>query len=267
MRASVEEELVSPSHSATSRGQDTKSEQLVDPAAGSQTRVAIQALDLTSTATKPRRRQAIKSGATEQLFLSVFLNLMAFFAVLVAISDFETQKSTLALDSIRDVFGYGELVPAPGPHDPVALAGVQLGSALNKLDSYLANLVQLRRLALQSEEGTIQMMFRPVDLFEEPSAAIRTEWNVLLVRMAALFGAPTNLWQLTLMASLPPNLPDVEAATARTLIERRLQTLIDGVVANGIPTDRISIRLRNGPDFQFGFELTEAFLATPVGRE
>lgn len=201
------------------------------------------------------RRKPV-GNSSEQLFLSVFLNLMAFFAVLVAISEFDSGRASSAISSINQVFGNGRILSDQGIADPDSHSGVQQGGALERLQGYVKRLADLRRADVRISADQIRIEFEPKELFAEPTAALKTDRNVLMVRLAALLSGRSTPWRVSVFAGVPEANDRVVDGEEELHVARRLDTLVDGLLNQGISTDRIGLSLVRANSYRFGFELS-----------
>lgn len=211
-----------------------------------------------STRREPRPTKRTTAGdvcSAEFLFLAIFLNLMAYFAVLVAISDFDEVKTRAALGSLHDVFGVDHRRGDEFAFQPQTESGVQLAAARARLEKHLNGLAALTLQADRQDGDQLSFALAPEALFKEPFAQIREDRTVLLARLVDLLLADGAEAALVLELSTPA---DIGTAAGDVQVHERAEALIAAVNQLSAPMDAVSFRLRSGPNLSWRFRLVPA---------
>ena len=140
----------------------------------------------------PHRRQ---NDPNTSLFLGLYLLLLAFFAFLTAISNFEESKSRSVIESIASTFssslpiGRGELI------DSSEIAtGIEGRKFRDDLTALFADSIPFARVSIIDAGRVMEVVFAAEDLFVSAGVAMRPELLVLAKRLAAvLAGHPPEL--------------------------------------------------------------------------
>ncbi len=129
------------------------------------------------------------------LFLGLYLLLLAFFAFLTAISNFEESKSRSVIDSIASTFssslpmGRGALMDS----SEVAL-GIEGRKFQDNLTALFEQSMPLARVSILEAGRVMEVVFAAEDLFVGAAAAMRPERLALAGRLAAvLAGHPPEV--------------------------------------------------------------------------
>ena len=140
----------------------------------------------------PHRRQ---NDPNTSLFLGLYLLLLAFFAFLTAISNFEESKSRSVIESIASTFssplpmGRGALIDS----SEVA-TGIEGRKFQDDLTALFEESIPFARVSIIEAGRFMEVVFAAEDLFVSAGAAMRPERQVLAKRLAAvLAGHPPDL--------------------------------------------------------------------------
>jgi hypothetical protein len=132
----------------------------------------------------PHTRQ---NDPNTSLFLGLYLLLLAFFAFLTAISNFEESKSRSVIESLSSTFsssiamGRGELI------DPEALAaGIEGRKFHDKLAALFEESMPFARVSIPEAGRIMEVVFAAEDIFVRAGTAMRPERLVLADRLAAM---------------------------------------------------------------------------------
>ena len=163
------------------------------------------------------------------LFLSVFLLLTGFFVLLVAMSEFDRDRTRRVLDSLGQRFARASAMlggeSGPAGLDP-GLLGAPGENAHRDLRLGPPLTAEARRAGIV---GRIE--FAPDRLFDAEGRIPRARW-LLLGRMAAVTRAPRG-WRLEIAAPWP-------AGTDATGVARRLQAVLQ--LLERLGADRTAVR-------------------------
>ena len=140
----------------------------------------------------PHRRQ---NDPNTSLFLGLYLLLLAFFAFLTAISNFEESKSRSVIESIASTFssslptGRGALIDSSEVATRIEGRKFQ-----DDLTALFAESMPFARVSIIEAGRIMEVVFAAEDLFVNAAAAMRPERLVLAERLAAvLAGHPPDL--------------------------------------------------------------------------
>ena len=203
------------------------------------------------------RAQKTKFGknSCDQLFLSVFLNLMAFFAVLVAISEFEVQKTSAVIGSLRGVFGSNALTPVQDPDEFRGQSGPFQSKSAQDLAAFISRMAELRRVEAIFEADSIKFSMQPNYLFDEPRPILRDDQKVLLVRLGNLLNSKASNWRIAINAS-SPLIGATGSGLARQdllLLTERLDAVAAFLSAQGVPGGKIELGVVKSDEHRFEF--------------
>ncbi len=124
-----------------------------------------------------------------RLFLGLYLLLLAFFAFLTAISNFEESKSRSVIESISSTFssslpmGRGAMIDS----SEVA-ARIEGRKFQDDLTALFADSIPFAKLSIIEDGRIMEVVFAAEDLFVDAGAAMRPERQVLAKRLAAVLG-------------------------------------------------------------------------------
>jgi hypothetical protein len=140
----------------------------------------------------PHRRQ---NDPNTGLFLGLYLLLLAFFAFLTAISDFDAGKSKSVIESVASTFsssipmGRGALMDS----SEVAI-GIEGRKFQDNLTALFEESVPLARVSIIEAGRVMEVVFAAEELFVSAGAEMRPELLVLANRLAAvLVGHPPEI--------------------------------------------------------------------------
>ncbi|MEZ5825423.1 MAG: hypothetical protein R3C97_12015 [Geminicoccaceae bacterium] len=202
----------------------------------------------------PRRRASSDAAvAHQQLFLSVMLLLIAFFALLVSRSEVEQTRAEKVLQSIEGTFNPSFSLPSildrmarrPGSDSP----------AIETDDrSDLRRSLALRLATEEIDAEAFRILFEPDELFEEPRPILRTDRLLMLGRLAQSLAdrRPGSAERATLLLEGP--MGDL-APGDRENVQERLDILRARLRELGAPENRIEVGLREGGQYRWVFEV------------
>jgi len=209
----------------------------------------------------PERKSRLRAGnagevgSAEFLFLAIFLNLMAFFAVLVAVSDFDEIKTRAALGSLHDVFGIDYRRGDDLALQPQTESGVLLATARARLERHLSGLAALTLQADSQPGDRLRFALAPEALFQEPFARIRDDRTVLLSRLVDLLRADTAGSALVVELATPL---DLTVAAGDRQVQERADALLATIDRLGAPMSAVAFRVRPGASLSWHFRLAVA---------
>ncbi len=181
------------------------------------------------------------------LFLGLYLLLLAFFAFLTAISNFEESKSRSVIDSIASTFssslpmGRGALMDS----SEVAL-GIEGRKFQDNLTALFEQTMPLARVSILKAGRVMEVVFAAEDLFVGAAAAMRPERLVLANRLAAVLGGhpPEIRFEIEAIIGLREGLSVSDGADADTgLAVGRAGVLARALHDAGSPPGSVAVGL------------------------
>lgn len=185
---------------------------------------------------------------TSQLFLSLFLLLLAFFIFINSVSTYKEKKTTDVVESIRASF-------------PAVVSSKQLfqlrslkksvvsPTVFNELDELFQHLFRDRKLKI-SFENKIAQIDIPVNLIFEKATAVRLDkLETLLVRLAAIIVRAENEYPLgtEIVFGYAGTL---EEKFENQLIQERCSVIMSILLEKTVPKGSVAVGLETGnPDF------------------
>lgn len=212
------------------------------------------------------RRPIAQSGGqgdSTQLFLSLYLIVLAFFILLNAISKIQEERSKVVLGSLGATFAEPAIV-ATGPLDFTAGSGAF--SAVHAFDKSIRSLFQsaFPFVSFKPFQPFEKMMAEfPVDaMFGAESALIRADQVVALNELATILTRDTPGQRFSVELLLPVSPTGVRSPTPeRSLAVDRAAALARALVVRGVPADRVTAGIEGGDAgklrMRFDFESTE----------
>lgn len=188
---------------------------------------------------------------TAPLFLSLILLVLAFFIVLVSISQLDAERSARVIDSVAEVFAHDPQGPPDSDRAPSS-EGAQRGDVVDgedfeqSLKRLFATELALAEFASVVPGRVLEVTLKGDDLFYRQQARLRAAGSRMLdrlvttvtlqpvsqrVEVAGLIGAQT---------SLEGDLP----VTPSALAVRRAGALGAALVRSGLPRSQLSIGIR-----------------------
>ena len=185
---------------------------------------------------------------TSQLFLSLFLLLLAFFIFINSVSTYKEKQTTEVVQSIRTSF-------------PAVVSSKQLfqlrslkksvvsPTVFNELDELFQHLFRDRKLKT-SFDNKIAQIDIPVDLIFEKASAVRLDkLETLLVRLAAIIVRAENEYPLgtEIVFGYAGTL---EEKFENQLIQERCSVIMSILLEKTVPKGSVAVGLETGnPDF------------------
>ena len=185
---------------------------------------------------------------TSQLFLSLFLLLLAFFIFINSVSTYKEKKTTEVVESIRTSF-------------PAVVSSKQLfqlrslkksvvsPTVFNELDELFQHLFRDRKLKT-SFDNKIAQIDIPVNLIFEKATAVRLDkLETLLVRLAAIIVRAENEYPLgtEIVFGYAGTL---EEKFENQLIQERCSVIMSILLEKTVPKGSVAVGLETGnPDF------------------
>ena len=185
---------------------------------------------------------------TSQLFLSLFLLLLAFFIFINSVSTYKEKKTTEVVESIKTSF-------------PAVVSSKQLfqlrslkksvvsPTVFNELDELFQHLFRDRKLKT-SFDNKIAQIDIPVDLIFEKASAVRLDkLETLLVRLAAIIVRAENEYPLgtEIVFGYAGTL---EEKFENQLIQERCSVIMSILLEKTVPKGSVAVGLETGnPDF------------------
>ena len=200
-----------------------------------------------------RRRQAIGESEHHGLFLSVFLLLLAFFALLVSKSEIAEERVDTVLRSIQGTFDGGSAIS-------IALSGgvtdlpQPLDDPATDLRSSLERMPAITLSADPDDLRSFRVALAPEQLFEEPRAVLRQERFLALGRIAESLRSDRlgSAERVAIILEGPSN--RLHPAGRAPAVER-LMMVRDKLVAFGAPRERLEIGLREAAGARWLLEI------------
>lgn len=185
---------------------------------------------------------------TSQLFLSLFLLLLAFFIFINSVSTYKEKKTTDVVESIRASF-------------PAVVSSKQLfqlrslkksvvsPTVFNELDELFQHLFRDRKLKT-SFDNKIAQIDIPVDLIFEKASAVRLDkLETLLVRLAAIIVRAENEYPLGTEIVFGYE-GTLEEKFENQLTQERCSVIMSILLEKTVPKGSVAVGLETGnPDF------------------
>ena len=185
---------------------------------------------------------------TSQLFLSLFLLLLAFFIFINSVSTYKEKKTTEVVESIRTSF-------------PAVVSSKQLfqlrslkksvvsPTVFNELDELFQHLFRDRKLKT-SFDNKIAQIDIPVNLIFEKATAVRLDkLETLLVRLAAIIVRAENEYPLGTEIVFGYE-GTLEEKFENQLTQERCSVIMSILLEKTVPKGSVAVGLENGnPDF------------------
>ena len=185
---------------------------------------------------------------TSQLFLSLFLLLLAFFIFINSVSTYKEKKTTDVVESIRASF-------------PAVVSSKQLfqlrslkksvvsPTVFNELDELFQHLFRDRKLKI-SFENKIAQIDIPVNLIFEKATAVRLDkLETLLVRLAAIIVRAENEYPLGTEIVFGYE-GTLEEKFENQLTQERCSVIMSILLEKTVPKGSVAVGLETGnPDF------------------
>ena len=185
---------------------------------------------------------------TSQLFLSLFLLLLAFFIFINSVSTYKEKKTTDVVESIRASF-------------PAVVSSKQLfqlrslkksvvsPTVLNELDELFQHLFRDRKLKI-SFDNKIAQIDIPVNLIFEKATAVRLDkLETLLVRLAAIIVRAENEYPLGTEIVFGYE-GTLEEKFENQLTQERCSVIMSILLEKTVPKGSVAVGLETGnPDF------------------
>lgn len=185
---------------------------------------------------------------TSQLFLSLFLLLLAFFIFINSVSTYKEKKTTEVVESIRTSF-------------PAVVSSKQLfqlrslkksvvsPTVFNELDELFQHLFRDRKLKI-SFENKIAQIDIPVNLIFEKATAVRLDkLETLLVRLAAIIVRAENEYPLGTEIVFGYE-GTLEEKFENQLTQERCSVIMSILLEKTVPKGSVAVGLETGnPDF------------------
>ncbi len=208
------------------------------------------------------RKASATTSSTAITFVALYFLLLAFFIYLNSISEPVEEKVQSVIGSIDVAFKGKEKVEQDP--DVIRFKSDQLGTAI-----FHAELKQVYEAAIPlvksevNEKGDILQFRVPLSqLFSSASAELRDNRNELLAETAATLikrssQVPTDM---EMLMSLKSELPSPENLNGNLPI-KRLNNLVEGFVAQGVPARNVFIGISNegGDEVLFKFYIRDSF--------
>ena len=185
---------------------------------------------------------------TSQLFLSLFLLLLAFFIFINSVSTYKEKKTTDVVESIRASFP--AVVSSKQFFQLRSLKkSVVSPTVFNELDELFQHLFRDRKLKT-SFDNKIAQIDIPVDLIFEKASAVRLDkLETLLVRLAAIIVRAENEYPLgtEIVFGYAGTL---EEKFENQLIQERCSVIMSILLEKTVPKGSVAVGLETGnPDF------------------
>ena len=189
-----------------------------------------------------------RQASNVALFLSLFLLVLAFFILLVAISTVEDVKSNAVMDSLTSTFAKSQLnVSNPTEYtakDGDILAGHQFQ---DQVTSLFATTLQVAKVEIVRPGRLMRVSIPVASMFANEDPELRPVVIPLFDRVvAALSGRPPGLhFDMEFVMGVNYT-PTGELPTGQTLAMSRARGVAVELAGRGVPPDAISIGLREG---------------------
>ena len=192
----------------------------------------------------------------QQLFLSVLLLLIAFFALLVSRSEVEVERAEQVLRSIEGTFNPSFRLPSVLGHTEInAGSDMQATTAERRADLRRSLALSLASQTVDAE--AFRVFLEPEALFEEPRAILRKDRLLMLGRLAQSladrsFGSAARA---TLLLEGPRD--GIRSSDRRNALVR-LEILRGKMLDLGAPDAALAFGLRDAPRYRWVFEIDTA---------
>ncbi|MBK1670061.1 hypothetical protein CKO28_18665 [Rhodovibrio sodomensis] len=207
-----------------------------------------------------RLATSTRSGPNANIvaMLSLKLLLLAFFILLTTISDYEEERSRAVMYSVAVTFAGG--MPASEGR-PVPDAGVgaleKQASLSEQIRALFKQTLPLVEVETAADGRVLRLEVRAADLFDMGQAELRPQRRILLRRLANALTDPRRgpaLYTVDVLHAVPPG----DGAAATRLPASRSGTIVRGLTALGVPSDRLSTGLwpTRGNPGRIAFEIT-----------
>ena len=185
---------------------------------------------------------------TSQLFLSLFLLLLAFFIFINSVSTYKEKKTTEVVESIRASFPAVVSSKQFLQTRPLKKSVVS-PTVFNELDELFQHLFRDRKLKI-SFDNKIAQIDIPVNLIFEKATAVRLDkLETLLVRLAAIIVRAENEYPLgtEIVFGYAGTL---EEKFENQLIQERCSVIMSILLEKTVPKGSVAVGLETGnPDF------------------
>lgn len=192
-------------------------------------------------------RQNGQSG-TVIVFLSLFLLVLAFFIVLVAISTVEEVKSKAVMQSLTSTFQ--AMVPVGAePSDFTAKEGEILGGAAfqEKITGLFSTAFQVAKVEIVKPGRLMRVQMPSAALFADGEARVRPAAHTFVDRVVAALGARPPGMRFDLEFVIGAGRPaDRMLPVSQTLEMARAGAFARAMLARGAPPESLSIGLMPG---------------------
>ena len=185
---------------------------------------------------------------TSQLFLSLFLLLLAFFIFINSVSTYKEKKTTDVVESIRASFP--AVVSSKQFFQLRSLKkSVVSPTVFNELDELFQHLFRDRKLKI-SFENKIAQIDIPVNLIFEKATAVRLDkLETLLVRLAAIIVRAENEYPLGTEIVFGYE-GTLEEKFENQLTQERCSVIMSILLEKTVPKGSVAVGLETGnPDF------------------
>ena len=185
---------------------------------------------------------------TSQLFLSLFLLLLAFFIFINSVSTYKEKKTTDVVESIRASFP--AVVSSKQFFQLRSLKkSVVSRTVFNELDELFQHLFRDKRLKI-SFENKIAQIDIPVNLIFEKATAVRLDkLETLLVRLAAIIARAENEYPLGTEIVFGYE-GTLEEKFENQLTQERCSVIMSILLEKTVPKGSVAVGLETGnPDF------------------
>ena len=185
---------------------------------------------------------------TSQLFLSLFLLLLAFFIFINSVSTYKEKKTTDVVESIRASFP--AIVSSKQLFQLRSLKkSVVSPTVFNELDELFQHLFRDRKLKI-SFENKIAQIDIPVNLIFEKATAVRLDkLETLLVRLAAIIARAENEYPLGTEIVFGYE-GTLEEKFENQLTQERCSVIMSILLEKTVPKGSVAVGLETGnPDF------------------
>ena len=185
---------------------------------------------------------------TSQLFLSLFLLLLAFFIFINSVSTYKEKKTTDVVESIRASFP--AVVSSKQFFQLRSLKkSVVSPTVFNELDELFQHLFRDRKLKI-SFDNKIAQIDIPVNLIFEKATAVRLDkLETLLVRLAAIIARAENEYPLGTEIVFGYE-GTLEEKFENQLTQERCSVIMSILLEKTVPKGSVAVGLETGnPDF------------------
>lgn len=192
---------------------------------------------------RPTMREPDK-GASQPLFLSLFLLLLAFFILLNALSTLEPGRSNRVMESVQRAFPSAiraEIGDSLLDGDPGQVIGE---STRARIGEVFRQILPVARVTVEPDGNPIYVSAPVPQVYSAAAGGLTPAGQALATRLAPLLASPPpgSVLELDVLFSAPPG----DRGAAREARARDVSDMVDGLVRFGIDPALMAAGLESG---------------------